>query len=267
MVVNAKLKVATLLLAGLMGTACTVKVTSHGEAKAGKPLDADMDGIADADDKCPKEKEDGLAPAAKDGCPNLDPDGDKILADADKCPNEPETMNKFKDEDGCPDKIPTLQLPKQSKLAKITATKVEISEKVQFGLNSADILPASTALLDDVAKVLKQNPDVQVIEVGGHASESGDANYNVSLTQRRVDSVVAELVKRGVAKERLVSTGYGFYCPSTAATSAKDNRRVEFTILHRQGKPLDAGRGCDKAAKAGVKIVPPPAPVWNPAKQ
>ena len=276
-----KMSVLGVLVAGLIGgatTACTVKVGGHAHAHAGKKAkkraDRDKDGIADRDDKCPRKKEDGLAPSATDGCPNLDPDGDKILTGKDKCPNKAETVNGFKDADGCPDERPKVTAKVKGfktniRRVTLTATTVDISEKIQFEKNSAVVQPISASLLDEVATLLKKNPDVQVIEIGGHASAEGASGHNVSLTQKRVDAVVVELAKRGVKKDRLVSVGYGFHCPTAKGKDAKaheTNRRVEFTILHRKGKPLKTKRGCNAATKAGIKIVPPPAPVWNPPK-
>lgn len=278
-----KMSVLGVLVAGLVGgatTACTVNVKTGGHASASaKPTtraDRDKDGIADRDDKCPRDKEDGLAPSATDGCPNLDPDGDKILADKDKCPNQAETVNGFKDEDGCPDERPKVaEKPSRFKTGvtmkrvTLTATSVDIADKIQFEKNSAKVSPISSTLLDEVASVLKENPDVQIVEIAGHASVEGAASHNVSLTQKRVDAVVIELVKRGVPKDRLVSVGYGAHCPSVPggdATAHEANRRVEFTILARKGKPLKTQRGCAAAQKAGIKVVTPPAPVWNPQK-
>lgn len=278
-----KMSVLSVLVAGLIGgatTACTVKVSTHGDAHVGKKAksvaDRDKDGIADRDDKCPREKEDGLAPSATDGCPNLDPDGDKILTGKDKCPNKAETVNGFKDDDGCPDQRPkvaaapkTVKLGSTFQLVKLTATTVDIAEKIQFEKDSATVRPVSAALLDEVAGVLIKNPDVQIVEIGGHASAEGAARHNVALTQQRTDAVVRELVKRGVKKERLVAVGYGFHCPTAkgADTNAHEaNRRVEFTILARKGKALNTKRGCVAAQKAGIKLVTPPTPSWNPPK-
>jgi OmpA-OmpF porin, OOP family len=273
-----KMSVLGVLVAGLVGgatTACTVKVSTHGHAEAGKKkrADSDKDGIADRDDKCPRKKEDGLAPSATDGCPNLDPDGDKVFGSKDKCPKKAETVNGYKDADGCPDERPKIAAKTPIKIkgnftrVKLTATTVDIAEKIQFEKNSAEVSPVSSTLLDEVAGVLKKNPDVQVIEIGGHSSAEGAAKHNVDLSQKRVDAVVTELVKRGVPKDRLVSVGYGYHCPTAKGTNAKAheiNRRVEFTIVSRKGKKLGTSRGCKAAKKAGIKIPDPPTPTWNP---
>lgn len=221
------------------------------------PPDDDGDGIANADDKCPAEKEDGKAPADKDGCPNQDEDNDGVLGAADKCPTEPETKNEFEDDDGCPDKKPLVML---------VGSEVKINQKIQFKKGSAGIEDESKPVLDAVAEVLKKNADLQLIEVGGHASKEGDAGFNKTLTQKRVDSVSKELVTRGVEKERLFSQGYGFYCLVDAGETPEameKNRRVEFKVLWRGGKATDMTRGCEGAEKAGVKPKALPAKPWE----
>ena len=247
-------------LGGTFATGCTAEATIGGMVETPPPPpppDGDGDGILDPDDKCPDAKEDGQPPDPNDGCPNNDADGDGIPVPADKCPTEPETVNGFEDEDGCPDTKP---------LVTVTATEVKIAQKILFAHNSADIDPSSTKILDAVADVMKKNPDIQLIEVGGHASVEGDPTYNKTLTQKRVDSVVKALVERGVEKDRMMSQGYGLYCPLDAGTTEEaheKNRRVEFKILQRGGKNTDIARGCDNALKKGValKKIPAPKPV------
>jgi outer membrane protein OmpA-like peptidoglycan-associated protein len=61
--------------------------------------DRDKDGVVDRKDKCP----DVAGLPANDGCPIADTDKDGIPDDKDKCPTEAEDKDGFEDEDGCPD--------------------------------------------------------------------------------------------------------------------------------------------------------------------
>jgi outer membrane protein OmpA-like peptidoglycan-associated protein len=72
-------------------------------AGAGGGLDADNDGIPDAQDVCPNEPEDRDGFDDEDGCPDLDNDQDGIPDKQDRCPNEPEDRDGFQDDDGCPE--------------------------------------------------------------------------------------------------------------------------------------------------------------------
>jgi len=62
-------------------------------------LDADDDGVLDADDRCPRE----AGPVENAGCPDVDTDGDGLVDRLDQCVSEPEDADGFADEDGCPD--------------------------------------------------------------------------------------------------------------------------------------------------------------------
>ena len=72
-------------------------------AQASDTSDADQDGLAGEDDRCPDEAEDVDNYEDEDGCPDPDNDGDHILDANDECPNEAEDVDEFEDDDGCPD--------------------------------------------------------------------------------------------------------------------------------------------------------------------
>jgi OOP family OmpA-OmpF porin len=224
------------------------------------PPDDDGDGILNPDDKCPDQKEDGQDPNPADGCPNLDADGDGIDVPADKCPDQPETKNDFKDEDGCPDEKP---------LAQKVGDQVQINDEIRFQKGKADIEEGSLKVIDAVAEVLKEDPTIELVDVGGHASQEGDEWYNRTLTGQRAKAVQAALVARGIDKQRLMASGYGFYCPKVEGESEAalaKNRRVEFKILYASGKRTGEKLGCEAAEKKGVKPVVPAKPAWSAPK-
>lgn len=208
--------------------------------------DNDQDGIKDVDDKCPMEPEDKDTFQDEDGCPDPDNDHDGILDVSDKCPNEPETFNGFEDEDGCPDKGRVI----------IEGSSIVILDKIEFVYDRADIVAKSLPILDAVASTLKAHPEFELVYIEGHADNRGDDGYNLGLSQRRVEKVVQELVKRGVEAKRLKAKGYGEYCPLVQAENEDAwarNRRVEFKIVKTNGTLTGVVLGCDGAAKKGVK--------------
>ncbi len=80
--------------------------------------------------------------------------------------------------------------------------------------------------------MFQEFPDLKV-EIVGHADEVGSREYNVSLSQRRADSVKAWLVKKGVPSDRIETRGVGPDEPlDTSGTEAgrAKNRRIEFKI-------------------------------------
>lgn len=188
--------------------------------------DTDGDGIPDHLDQCPNDPEDIDGFEDEDGCPDPDNDGDGILDVDDKCPNEPETINGFEDEDGCPDEG-------ESKV-RVTATKIEILDRVYFDTNRATIQGRSFDVLNQVASVMKANPQITRLRVEGHTDSRGRDEYNEELSQRRADAVQTYLEGRGVAPERLEAKGYGEATPiadNNTKAGRAENRRVEFTIV------------------------------------
>jgi OOP family OmpA-OmpF porin len=131
-----------------------------------------------------------------------------------------------------------LEAPKEEPRVEVTDDKIIIREKVQFDFNKATIKSESDDLLAEVAKVIKDNPQIKKIRVEGHASSEGDHGYNVKLSKSRAKAVLDHLVKKGkVEKKRLESEGYGPDRPissNDSETGREANRRVEFTILEQE---------------------------------
>lgn len=175
--------------------------------------DADGDGIEDSKDKCPHE----AGPAKYQGCP--DTDGDGLIDSEDKCPKVPGSLKYH----GCP--------PPE---VRITKKKIVILDKVHFKTAKAKIMKDSYELLGDVAAVLIQNKQIQKVRVEGYTDSRGSKRYNMRLSKRRAQAVVAFLIKAGVSSGRLEHKGYGPTRPvATNRTSEgrAKNRRVEFTIV------------------------------------
>ncbi len=211
--------------------------------------DNDKDGILDVDDACPMDPEDKDGFEDEDGCPDPDNDRDQILDVDDKCPNEPETYNGHEDEDGCPDKGNVI----------IDGSDIVILEKIQFETNKANIRPESREIIRAVVATLKHHPEFLVVEVSGHADERSSDEHNLRLTKERAAAVVDALVAQGIGKERLVSQGYGEYCPLDPAHSVaawEKNRRVDFKVVKTEDGMTGVQRGCDYARTKG--IYPPP---------
>jgi len=178
--------------------------------------DRDGDGVPDYRDRCPDEK----GPRELEGCP--DTDGDGVPDIDDKCPLEPGPAQN----DGCP--------VGDEPVVEIQAERLSLRDMIQFDFGRDTIKPESGHILDDIAAVLRDHPELTLIRVEGHTDIVGSAEYNQSLSERRARAVVRALVARSVAQSRLVAAGYGFTRPiasnATALGRAK-NRRVEFVIV------------------------------------
>ena len=210
--------------------------------------DRDGDGFIDQADKCPLEAEDFDLFEDEDGCPELDNDQDGLIDERDNCPLQPGDPinggcpNEDRDSDGVMDSVdacpnvpgnPPSGCPKRV-LVKVTATQIEIKEKINFETNGSAIKGGTSfEIIDQVASVLKSNPNLKVV-VEGHTDDVGAADYNLRLSDDRADSVRKALIDRGIAKKRLEAVGFGEAKPIASNKSSKgraENRRVEFKIV------------------------------------
>jgi outer membrane protein OmpA-like peptidoglycan-associated protein len=183
--------------------------------------DRDGDGIADAVDACPDVKGVPSDDPKKNGCPP-DRDGDGIPDAVDACPDVKGAPSRDPKKNGCPQ---TVQL---------VGSEIVILEQVQFDVDKATIKRASDGLLDEVASVLKEHPEILRVEVQGHTDNTGSAPHNKQLSSARAQAVVKALVKRGVVNKRLSSRGYGQEKPiadNSTEAGRHTNRRVQFSIL------------------------------------
>ena len=177
--------------------------------------DTDKDGINDEEDKCPT-----VAGVARyQGCPVPDTDGDGVNDEEDKCPNEAGPASNF----GCP------------------VIKTEVIEKVNtaaknifFATGSAKLLAKSFPSLNNVVKVLADNPTYKV-EIQGHTDITGTHEKNMLLSEQRAGSVRDYLLSKSVNSDRLSVKGFGPDKPiadnKTPAGRAK-NRRVEMILTN-----------------------------------
>ncbi|HUT79376.1 MAG TPA: OmpA family protein, partial [Polyangia bacterium] len=136
---------------------------------------------------------------------------------------------------------------------------IKTLKKIYFEYNSDSIKEESFPILDQVVKVIADNPQIDLVEIQGHADERGPERYNLTLTTKRAAAVKRYLGGKGIDKKRLRSMGYGEYCPIKIGTNEEDweeNRRVEFKVLKVGGESTGVDTGCPRAKRKG--IVSPP---------
>ena len=178
-------------------------------------LDNDKDGVPDGKDRCPMVV--GLADNG--GCPDTDRDGDGVVDRLDNCPDERGSARYS----GC----------KGRQLVTITATKIVLLDMIYFKTNRDIIQKRSHRLLDNVAAVINAHGEVKRVVIEGHTDSQGDDAHNLALSQRRADSVMAYLVRKGVNPSRMVAKGFGETQPiadNASRTGRAANRRVDFKI-------------------------------------
>lgn len=219
--------------------------------------DTDGDGFPDSIDQCPTVKEDGKPPYPDDGCPDLDRDDDGIPDARDQCPDDPEDRDGIEDEDGCPeddadgdgildkdDACPTVKgvenkdpkkhgCPPERKKIIVDENEIQLLEPIQFGFDSANILPVSFPILDEVVDLMQERPSIK-LGIYGHTDNEGAAWYNKNLSGKRAAAVVQYISSKGISRARMESAGFGEEKPVADNNSEEGrakNRRVEFKIL------------------------------------
>jgi OmpA-OmpF porin, OOP family len=194
--------------------------------------DPDHDGLIGAADHCPQ------VPGAPEnlGCPDKDSDEDGVIDREDECPDLPGGPRGKR---GCP-------------TAFIKGDEIVILDEVHFATDKDIILDESKPILLDVVEVLLQHPELREVQIEGHTDIRATDAYNMNLSQRRVNSVLAFFGTSGIDVARLQAKGYGHTKPVYDDTGClgpdeglspdckrmtSKNRRVVFRILRRGAPP------------------------------
>ena len=212
----------------------------------GCPIDSDGDGVPDYLDKCPNTPIEAKVDSA--GCP-IDSDHDGVPDYMDECPNTPKAAIGFVDEKGCEkdsdgdgvpdylDECPFVIGVKANKGCPEVKREVrtllqKAMQGIEFETGKATIKPKSYDILNLIATIFIDNKDY-IVEIQGHTDNTGKAEQNKKISQKRAEAVKNYLVKKGVPAERLTAVGYGQELPIADNKTAKGrqkNRRVEFKI-------------------------------------
>lgn len=104
---------------------------------------------------------------------------------------------------------------------------------VTFDVDRSEITPRFMDVLDSVSLVLKEY-EKTLIDITGHTDSTGDAGYNLRLSERRAESVGSYLIRTGILSQRIATQGLGEGRPvASNSTSAgrSQNRRVEIRLV------------------------------------
>jgi outer membrane protein OmpA-like peptidoglycan-associated protein len=181
--------------------------------KDGVAIDSDKDGVYDGLDACPD------TPAGvqvdKRGCP-YDADYDGVPDSVDQCLRTPKGV--AVDAKGCP-----------------LVKKMEVSEKITLHINyesnSAEPDAKAKRELDSLAYRIMAYPDTKV-EIRGYTDDRSNEQYNLELSQKRADVIMAYLKTKGVQENQMTAKGFGedpkhFVADNATAEGRRENRRVE----------------------------------------
>ena len=93
-------------------------------------------------------------------------------------------------------------------------SKPVVIENIFYDFDKATLRPESKKALDEMIKMLNDNPNV-TIELGAHTDRKGTDQYNERLASRRAQSVVDYLIAGGIKADRLEAKGYGESVPKS----------------------------------------------------
>ena len=107
------------------------------------------------------------------------------------------------------------------------------AKKINFERRSTAITAESKTVVEEIAKILNDNPTLKV-EISGHTDSRGSDSLNKKISQDRASSVRDILISLGINKDRVTAIGYGEEKPLVQDDEnglSEINRRVEFNIL------------------------------------
>ncbi len=203
--------------------------------------DTDGDGIPDKDDACPDVP--GLA--VHKGCP--DTDGDGVPDKDDRCPNTPKgyEVDRFgcpvdRDRDGiidseddCPDVPGVAELKGCPYDVGTLMAKYGLNKKILFDFDKTALKTDGVTTLNGIASALN-NHDGFGVELSGYTDYTGTKEYNMKLSERRVNSAADYLLGKGVQKNKIKTMFFGEDNP-TQDNATKDgraqNRRVDYKLI------------------------------------
>lgn len=191
--------------------------------RSGCPADRDGDGVADVDDRCPDVAGESHADSSKHGCPR-DTDGDGIVDSADACPADKGVSTADSKTNGCPATV------------RLEGTQIVLLQQIRFVEGSNELAGDSAGILEDVMHVMGEHPEIARVAVDGHTDNVGSEAANIELSQRRAVAVARWLIQHGIDARRIETRGFGPRRPIAANDTEQgraQNRRVEFQIRKR----------------------------------
>ncbi|MDZ4664561.1 MAG: DUF5723 family protein [Bacteroidota bacterium] len=183
--------------------------------------DRDGDSILDKEDACP----DTFGPRDNKGCPWPDTDGDGVYDKDDACPTTPG----LKELKGCPPPPPMKE--REKKILEKAFSSLEFA-------SAKDIIkPVSFPSLNDLAKLCKEHKDDWKLTLSGHTDNQGDADKNMTLSEKRSKAVKAYLVKKGVPADNINVEWFGQTVAigdNSTTQGRQKNRRVEMKVIFKE---------------------------------
>jgi outer membrane protein OmpA-like peptidoglycan-associated protein len=127
------------------------------------------------------------------------------------------------------------QIPNIDVVIKEDRLVVTMVDAVLFDVNSTALKPQAEETLCQMADVMIQYPDSEIL-VKGHTDSTGSERYNQELSEGRAKTVNDYLIDEGVSGQRVKAVGWGETMPvasNDTPEGRQKNRRVEIEIKPR----------------------------------
>ncbi len=128
---------------------------------------------------------------------------------------------------------PVVQKPVELQEPANVEEPLMVRARIHFDFNKANIKKEYIPLLKEVAKVLKENPNIN-LRIEGYTDDVGTKEYNQKLALKRAMAVKDFLVKEGINPERIQVVGFGkerYIAENTTPIGRLTNRRAEFIVI------------------------------------
>ncbi|UOR07266.1 OmpA family protein [Hymenobacter aerilatus] len=125
--------------------------------------------------------------------------------------------------------------------------------KIYFDTDKYNLRPESITELNNIARILKANPGIN-ISVEGNCDSRNTDEYNMVLGQNRANAAYNYLKKQGVAETRMVTVSYGERRPAAPNDSPENmqlNRRTEFRVILGEGETMPQMNGTGTSTNSG----------------
>lgn len=158
----------------------------------------------------------------------------KVVAENEK-PLVEEPKKEEKTEEFVPKPLPkkAINLSAKSNDVQTKINNLLASKKIVFKRKSSQMTDESNLVVQEIAKILKENPNIS-IEISGHTDSRGRSSLNRKISQERASSIMEYLISQGIDKTKLTAIGYGEEYPIAKDDEqglSEANRRVEFNII------------------------------------
>jgi OOP family OmpA-OmpF porin len=182
--------------------------------------------VTDGADACPSEPGVASEVPARHGCPP-DTDGDSILDARDACPDSAGPADPDAAKNGCP-------------RVRVANRQILFLDRIEFDYDAATLRETSTPILQQIAHVLSENPQITSLRIEGHSDDRGTRRRNLELSEARAQAVLHRLAELGIDARRLVAEGVGPDRPIESNDTDEGrqlNRRVELHIAQAETAP------------------------------